>query len=57
METFLLLLKTRIETLEVLNDAILEKAGVEDEENIKALQAYTYVYEQLKADLKQLKGE
>lgn len=57
METFLLLLKTRIETLEVLNEAILEKAGVEDEENIKALQAYTYVYEQLKADLKSLKGE
>lgn len=57
MDTFLLLLKTRIETLEILNDAILEKAGVEDEENIKALQAYTYVYEQLKADLKQLKGE
>ena len=57
METFLLLLKTRIETLEILNDAILEKAGVEDEENIKALQAYTYVYEQLKADFKQLKGE
>lgn len=57
METFLLLLKTRIETLEILNDAILEKAGVEDEENIEALKAYTYVYEQLKADLKQLKGE
>lgn len=56
METFLLLLKARIDALEILNDVILEKEGVEDEENIKALQAYTYVYEQLKADLKQLKG-
>ena len=57
MESFLLLLKTRIEALEFMNEAILEKAGVEDEENIKALEAYTYVYEQLKADLKYLKGE
>lgn len=56
METFLLLLKARIDALEILNDVILEKEGVEDEENIKALQAYTYVYEQLKTDLKQLKG-
>lgn len=57
MDTFLLMLKARIDALEILNDAILEKAGVEDEENIKALEAYTYVYEQLKADLKYLKGE
>lgn len=57
MDTFLLLLKTRIETLEILNDALLEKEGIEDEECIKALKAYTYVYEQLKSDLKSLKGE
>lgn len=57
METFLLLLKTRIESLELLKDIIFEKSGKEDEDNIKALEAYTYVYEQLKADLKHLKGE
>ena len=57
MESFLLLLKTRIDSLELINEAILDKTGKEDEDNIKALEAYTYVYEQLKADLKQLKGE
>lgn len=57
MESFLLLLKTRIEALEFMNEVILDKTGKEDEDNIKALEAYTYVYEQLKADLKYLKGE
>lgn len=56
MDTFLLMLKARIYALEILNDAILEKEGVEDEECVKALKAYTYVYEQLKSDLKSLKG-
>lgn len=53
----LLLLKSRIEALELLKDVVFDKTGGEDEENIKALEAYTYVYEQLKADFKQLKGE
>lgn len=57
MDTFLLMLKARIDAIEILNDAILEKEGVEDEECVKALKAYTYVYEQLKSDLKSLKGE